>query len=78
MTECVVAGARAARDGAARAEPAAAADGRCRCAARGARGGVAHAAVGAARDGLRGDREAQGASRGCVCVRGGGVYALFL
>ena len=34
MTECVVAGARAARDCAARAEPAAAADGRRRCAAR--------------------------------------------
>jgi hypothetical protein len=65
-----VAGARAARDGAARAEPAAAADGRCRWAARGARGGAGLAAVGAARDGLRGDREAQGASWGCLCVRG--------
>ena len=70
MTEGAVAGARAARDGAARAEPAAAADGRCRRAARGARGGAGLAAVGAARDGLRGDREAQGASRGCLhaCV----------
>ena len=61
MTESVVAGARAARDSAACAEPAAAADGRRRCAARGARGGAGVAAVGAARDGLRGDREAQGA-----------------
>jgi hypothetical protein len=58
------AGARAARDGAARAEPAAAADGRCRCAARGVRAGAGLAAVGAARDGLRGDREAQGAPGG--------------
>ncbi len=69
LTEWVVAGSSAARDGAACAEPAAAADGRCRCAARGARGGADFAAVGAARDGLRGDREAQGASRGCLCVR---------
>ena len=44
--------------------------GRRRCAARGARGGAAHTAVGAAREGLRGDREAQGASTGCVRVRG--------
>ncbi len=46
MTEGVVAGAGAARDGAARAEPAAAADGRRRCAARGARGGAGLAVVG--------------------------------
>ena len=64
---CAVAGARAARDGAARAEPAA--DGRRRCAARGARGGADLAAVGAARDGVRGDRDAQGASWSCLCVR---------
>jgi hypothetical protein len=78
MTEGVGAGARAARDSAARTEPAAAADGRCQCTARGARGGAGLTAVGAARDGLRGDREAQGASRGCFGVRGGVVYALFL
>jgi hypothetical protein len=64
MTEYVVAGARAARDGAARTEPATAADGRCRCAARRVGGGADLAAVGAARDGLPGDREAQGASPG--------------
>ncbi len=58
------AGARAARDGAARAESPA--DGRCRWAARGARGGAALAAVGAARNGLRGDRDTQGACRGNV------------
>ena len=64
MTQGVVAGAGAARGGAACAEPAAAVDVRRRRAALGARGGADLAAVGAARDGLRGDPEAQGASRG--------------
>ena len=40
MTECAVAGARAARDGAALAEPAVAADGRCQCAVLSADGGA--------------------------------------
>jgi hypothetical protein len=69
MTQGVGAGARAARDGAARAEPASGTDGRRRWAARGARGGADLAAVGAARDDLRGDREAQGPSRGCWRAR---------
>jgi hypothetical protein len=66
MPRGVVAGVRAARDGAARAKSAADADGRCRCAARESRGGAGLAAVGAARDGVRGDHAAQGASRGLL------------
>ena len=62
MTQCVVAGIGAARDGAACAEPSAAAGGRCRCALR---GGADLAAVGAALDGLRGDGGAQGKPRFC-------------
>ena len=54
------AGARAARDGAARAGPAAAADGRRRRVARVFRGVAAHFAVRAPRAGLRGDRETPG------------------
>ena len=71
MTECVVAGAGAAHDGAARAAPAADAGGHRRWAARGARGGANVAAVGAASDGLRGDREPLALNVGRPCYRPG-------